>query len=554
MRYDKSGTILSTPKASVALGILGAAIYALSIWSASFSSLAFIATAPWALLLLVGHERIGYKITVFLLSVYVMVLLCLPWLRSFNFMAWVIAPLFYAPLFMFIPIFGLALKSAWPRVPLSLAWSIAFTGGEYLRIRLSAGEIAFCQLGSSLAGFSDLVQVVDVAGVAALSFLASLCSGLIAEIVLALGIGWPAFRLPRRLIAEIVATSALFVAALFYGQSRHSHATLSPGPRILVVQPNYKGWSLSAAEAEQRLENVIAFTTRVVSKLGRVQLIVWPENSVLPVPPYDNEGRGARQTQRILQVARATGAIVISDGPTITANGQHHTVTVVYPDSNIRSYHKHLLVPWSEYVPYTEFLRRVNPTYADSFTNFVHRYSPNLASFDPGSNLTTFPAGDASWFASPICYETLSAQAMRTWCATFNTTRQGPYFFVNPVNEKLLGPEVHRATLNICKLRAIESRTTIIRAANNGISAAIDPNGDIYAVAQGVRGGTATNEPAAFVTNVLFERRGVPLYVRLGDWLPLLCIALSALAAGWRTTQACMAAMRRSWDKLRLTG
>ena len=72
---------------------------------------------------------------------------------------------------------------------------------------------------------------------------------------------------------------------------------------------------------------------------------------------------------------------------------------------------------------------------------------------------------------------------------------------------------------------------TVIRAANNGISAAIDPNGRVYAVARGADGQTV-DRVATMEATVFFDRRFGTIYSRLGDWLPLLCLAAGVAALG----------------------
>ncbi len=76
-------------------------------------------------------------------------------------------------------------------------------------------------------------------------------------------------------------------------------------------------------------------------------------------------------------------------------------------------------------------------------------------------------------------------------------------------------------------MRAAENRRWILRAANDGITAAIDPAGRVAARLP-LYTDAALNAGFNFIS-------GRTLYTRWGDWFPALCaaLALAALAAEW---------------------
>lgn len=509
----------------------GSVLYALPVVNDTLSALAFVSTIPW--LLLASDTSISHRASagLFLISVYGAGLLFLPWLRSFNTVGWLIAPLFYVPLFLPIVLITRLLRAAWVRLPLSVIWAIAFTGGEFVRIRLSAGEIPFGQLGACMISFDRLAQTADLAGVWALTFLASLVAGHFVD-------GTALVQGRQRLTLHNLAIISVAIAAgvgamLAYGAYQLGTRQFALGPRVFVVQPNFASWDVTPAIARDRFDTLLQLT-RAGAGRAHADLIAWPENSVMPIAPYDALGRGIDQDRQLRALAAETHAAVLIDGPTILESIRHHTAAIVYPDGHVASYHKRLLVPWSECVPYEGALQHLNGSVARWFIGFVRAHNPHLQLFTAGDASTTFriTANDVpAALAAPICYETLSAPYMRAWSADARQGGAERFFAVNPVNEKLLGNAVHTKTLAFCRFRAIEARMTLIRAANNGISAAIDPNGRVYAVARRADGQTV-DRVATMEATVFFDRRFGTIYSRLGDWLPLLCLAAGAAALG----------------------
>jgi apolipoprotein N-acyltransferase len=79
----------------------------------------------------------------------------------------------------------------------------------------------------------------------------------------------------------------------------------------------------------------------------------------------------------------------------------------------------------------------------------------------------------------------------------------------------------------IARFRAAEVRRSLVRVANSGISALIDPWGRAEAVE--VRGDRT--DVAGFLTGSLPLCDAITPYVRFGDWLCWACLAASALMA-----------------------
>jgi apolipoprotein N-acyltransferase len=163
-------------------------------------------------------------------------------------------------------------------------------------------------------------------------------------------------------------------------------------------------------------------------------------------------------------------------------------------------YGKHYLVPVVERVPFVPVR--------------LFRSVPGLGhwsgGFSPGSTLPLYPSR-LGRFGVLICYESAFEDLARRYRAA------GADFLVNITNDawygRTAGPYQHATHL---VMRAIETRTGIARAANDGVSEFVDPVGRTYS-ATGL-------EVQAVVSGRLRSSDVIPPYVRLGDWVGTLCV------------------------------
>jgi apolipoprotein N-acyltransferase len=120
-----------------------------------------------------------------------------------------------------------------------------------------------------------------------------------------------------------------------------------------------------------------------------------------------------------------------------------------------------------------------------------------------------------------ICYEGVFPSI------TNDTVRRGAEVLVNITNDAWFGkssaPYQHFAAYIF---RAIETDRYVLRAANTGISAVIDPRGRTCA---------KTGIFKEDVLNGFFSpRKGETPYVRYGDWFVLLCLLFLVVVGGGR--------------------
>jgi apolipoprotein N-acyltransferase len=234
-------------------------------------------------------------------------------------------------------------------------------------------------------------------------------------------------------------------------------------------------------------------------------LIVWPES---PAPFQENDPmfRAAMTT-----LARDADAPIIVGNIAFDANkadprgySMYNSASFITPEGEFTGrYDKIHLVPFGEYVPFKEFF-----FFAKSLLNEV-------GTFDHGTHRVVFTSGGHT-YGTFICYESIFPNEIRQF------TLEGAQVLVNISNDGWYGdtsaPWQH---LNMVRMRAIENHRWILRATNTGVTAAINPYGEVtMAAPRHVR--TSLHVRFGYEHDLTF-------YTRYGDLFAYAC-ALTTLA------------------------
>ncbi len=186
----------------------------------------------------------------------------------------------------------------------------------------------------------------------------------------------------------------------------------------------------------------------------------------------------------------------------------------------IGTYDKIQLVPFGEYVPLGPLLF------------FVDKVVTAVGRIGAGTEATVLrtPAGG---FGTLICYESVFPALTRRFAAG------GADFLVNVTNDAWYGrSSAPYQTLAQATLRAIENRMPMVRAANTGISAIIEPDGR-------VRWQSALFETTWHADTVAWP--GVEtFYTRWGDVFVYACVLASVAAFGYGSGRWRSRASRRT--------
>ncbi|WP_255448518.1 apolipoprotein N-acyltransferase [Telmatospirillum sp. J64-1] len=378
-----------------------------------------------------------------------------------------------------------------------LMFAAAWTFMEWLRSWVLTG-FPWNLMGNVWAPWPEMLQLAAFTGVYGLSFV----TVLVASLPALLGGEGSAVRR----IASVAAGAAL-LAGLWVGGA----ARLPEGPVRMV-----EGVHLRLVQANIAQNHKWRDDLRMAHLAQHVALsqepadippthVIWPETAAAYFLDLDP------MRSRDVALAAPPGGLVLTGAPRATPQGIEpfqvwNSLKAVNDQGQVIGvYDKAHLVPFGEYMP----LRGLLP-----FEKLTHGSTDFSAG--PGPQSLTFPGLPP---VSPlICYEVIFPGAVIG-------EGERPEWMLNITNDGWFGissgPYQHLAS---ARMRAVEEGLPLVRAANTGISAVIDPWGRSVAELElGTRGVIDSPLPGSL--------GHATLYGRYGNTIPLVLIGVAALAA-----------------------
>lgn len=210
-------------------------------------------------------------------------------------------------------------------------------------------------------------------------------------------------------------------------------------------------------------------------------------------------------------------------GDTIRWEAYNAAIQLSNETDTIPFYAKSKLVPGAEFLPYKDVLFFLKP--------IVDALQGSMAGHATQPERAVFASRDGR-VGPVICYESVYGEYYTGY------VRQGAEAIFIMTNDgwwdKTAG---HRQHLMYASLRAIETRRSIARSANTGISAFIDQHGRIHQA-------TAYGEEAVIRGTIRLRDDGPTFYVCYGDYLGRLAallaaiFAFNALSRKWRSRRS----------------
>jgi apolipoprotein N-acyltransferase len=383
----------------------------------------------------------------------------------------------------------------WTRGPTRLiALAIALTAAEWLRGHLFSG-FPWNVYGYALTGPLVLAQSAALIGIWGLTF--------IAIAVFASPAVLTDERTDTRRPWLPLALAVVLLAALAgYGAMRLSRTPTAfvEGVRLRIMQPNLQqdqkfNYGAKQKVMSQYLELSDRSTGPQSGGVRDVTHLIWPESAF----PFllTREPDALAQIAALLPEGTVliTGAVRAPEAPPgQTIERAYNSIYVIDHDGSILSvYDKIHLVPFGEYLPFQNFLEKLG----------LMQLTKLPGGFIAGERRRAMELPRAPRMLPYICYEIIfPGEAMPDGAR--------PGWLVNLTNDGWFGissgPYQH---LQQARVRTIEQGLPLVRAANTGISAVIDPLGRVIkSLPLGTEGIMDASLP---------QRIGAPLYARTGD-------------------------------------
>jgi apolipoprotein N-acyltransferase len=271
--------------------------------------------------------------------------------------------------------------------------------------------------------------------------------------------------------------------------------------KLRIMQPNLQqdvrfNYSAKAAVMQKYLALSDRASGPQSTGVRDASILIWPESAF----PFflTREADAMAEIADLLPKGTIliTGSVRAPDAPPGTRiTRAYNSIYVIDHDGSVLSvYDKLHLVPFGEYLPFQEWMEKLG----------LEQLTKVQGGFIPGTLRRTLAIPNAPRALPLICYEAI-------FPGDVAARDDRPGWIVNLTNDGWFGistgPYQH---LQQARLRAIEQGLPLVRAANTGISAVIDPMGRIVArLGLGLEGVLDSSLPSAMAPTI---------YARAGDF------------------------------------
>jgi apolipoprotein N-acyltransferase len=385
-----------------------------------------------------------------------------------------------------------------------LALAISLTIGEWLRGHVLTG-FPWNTFGYALSEPLALAQTASLIGLWGMTFLSVAIFASPAVLIDGSSRG----RKPW--IAPVTALLLLVVMGIFGAVRLTLQPTAVTNVKLRIMQPNLQqDVRFNYAAKAEVMQKYLTLSDRASGPQSTgvrdAHILIWPESAF----PFflTREADAMAQIADLLPKGTVliTGSVRAPDVPPgVRITRAYNSIYVIDHDGSVLSvYDKLHLVPFGEYLPFQDLMEKLG---------FV-QLTKVQGGFIPGTRRRSLEIPDAPRALPLICYEAI-------FPGNVAARDDRPGWIVNLTNDGWFGistgPYQH---LQQARLRAIEEGLPVVRAANTGISAVIDPEGRIVArLGLGIEGVLDASLPTAIPPTI---------YARIGD-IPAATIVTAAL-------------------------
>jgi apolipoprotein N-acyltransferase len=394
--------------------------------------------------------------------------------------------------------FGVALARAlWTPGPLRiLTLAAALTASEWLRGHVLSG-FPWNAFGYALTEPLALAQSAAVFGIWGLTFIAVAVFASPAAL---------ADESKGRRFTPVLAALAVLLALTVFGAVR---LALNPtetvdGVHLRIMQPNLQqDVKFNYGAKNEVMRHYIGLSERVTGPgagLPSVTHLIWPESAFPFFLTREPDALAAIAKMLPASTVLITGAARAAEpAPGVPGLRAYNSIYVIDHDGSILSiYDKMHLVPFGEYLPFQNFLERLG----------LMQLTKVQGGFLAGERRRRIAVPGGPDMLPLICYEVVfPGEAV--------PRGERPGWLLNVTNDAWFGissgPYQH---LQQARVMAIEEGLPLVRAANSGVSAVIDPYGRIVrSLPLGAEGVLDSSLP---------RPNAATIHARIGDlWLSL---------------------------------
>ena len=287
----------------------------------------------------------------------------------------------------------------------------------------------------------------------------------------------------RKNFKLLIAPISIFVLCFGYGAFRVGQIRQllliqknTPTLKVALVQANIGDYMKVAAEkglneaSDEVIKEYLKYSTQALSYSP--DAIVWPETAypaLFGKPTRSDEGR---MENHLREFASTFPGTMIFGGYDRDTSSRDYNSMFFLPSSEakayvpIPTYHKTILLMFGETLPFAEFFPSIK------------EWFPTMGFFGRGPGPEVYPVknakGEIFKIAPSICYEGLFPTH------SLDGARLGADALLNITNDSWFGPNgepyLHFA---LTRFRTIETRLPMLRSTNTGVTALINPLGEL---------------------------------------------------------------------------
>ena len=358
-------------------------------------------------------------------------------------------------------------------------------------------------LAATQSFLSWFIQTADLAGPYLASFLIMWFNAIGASAL------FKTARDPKALWVPAALFAAGLVASLTYGFLRVNQVTAQMNKAaklsVAAVQGNIE---VGMKWDPKRMKANLDAHVKLTQAINGAQVVLWPESAIEEWLPEDLQALPAEFVESL----RLKGAYFIFGTRSYRGNPKgpnpkaFNTAFLTDPRGVVLArYHKQVLLAFGEYIPFSGLLGLLPGM-------------PFVEGFTAGDGPRTLDLPGGERIAPLICYEDLMPEMSRSF-----VREKKANLLVNLTNDawygKTVAPWQHA---RLAQWRAIETRRSLLRVTNTGVTSFINAKGEIVET-------LPIFTPAVLETQIEVLE-GETFYVRFGDWfawgITLISVAL----------------------------